>query len=197
MDQTLTRNESKELMQLLELQMDAWGNMPLMKRQYLQKCKVFHPDKGGDENKMKRLTELWDKLCTTLQEVHTQNVEEDNVYNVSEVTKYCPCAQGIIWKDFNATTWQMLDPHFELKMCKNYETCSMANCYKCIYCILQAKHMYRVKLVRMNKPLVWIQCYCIKCFCDWFGLVQGQSTFAYYCFIIKNTPWCVLNIINV
>ncbi|QMP82844.1 large T antigen [Rabbit polyomavirus] len=101
MDQTLTRNESKELMQLLELQMDAWGNMPLMKRQYLQKCKVFHPDKGGDENKMKRLTELWDKLCTTLQEVHTQNVEEDNVYNVSEMPTYGTEEWNDWWEKFN------------------------------------------------------------------------------------------------
>lgn len=62
MDKVLNREESLQLMDLLGLERSAWGNIPLMRKAYLKKCKEFHPDKGGDEEKMKKMNTLYKKM---------------------------------------------------------------------------------------------------------------------------------------
>ncbi|BBG61997.1 small T antigen [Myotis horsfieldii polyomavirus 3] len=48
MDHTLSREESIKLMQLLNLPLEQYGNFPLMRKAFLKRCKVMHPDKGGE-----------------------------------------------------------------------------------------------------------------------------------------------------
>ncbi|AOW44160.1 small T antigen [Polyomavirus sp.] len=62
MDHALTREESVKLMQLLKLPMEQYGNFPLMRRAFLEQCKVLHPDKGGNAELAKELISLYRKL---------------------------------------------------------------------------------------------------------------------------------------
>ncbi|API65509.1 large T antigen [Betapolyomavirus lepweddellii] len=62
MDRALSRKESKELMTLLGLPMSFYGHLPVMRKAFIKKSKEYHPDKGGDEDKCKRLTCLYRKL---------------------------------------------------------------------------------------------------------------------------------------
>ncbi|AKQ44361.1 156 T antigen [Sus scrofa polyomavirus 1] len=59
MDIALTREERKELSELLDLAPHCFGNIPMMKFCYRKACLRLHPDKGGDAGKMQRLNELW------------------------------------------------------------------------------------------------------------------------------------------
>ncbi|QBR53201.1 large T antigen [Tree shrew polyomavirus 1] len=72
MDQALSTAERHELMDLLKLTRAAYGNISLMKRQYKKVSKEYHPDKGGDPQKMQRLNELFQKLQVTLLEVRSE-----------------------------------------------------------------------------------------------------------------------------
>ncbi|AVY05542.1 large T antigen [Calomys tener polyomavirus] len=89
MDRTLCRKEAQELMELLGLHMSCWGNVPLIRKKYLMKCKEYHPDKGGDERLMKRLNELYKKLEENVNVVHMENYEE--AWNSSQMW----------WEEFN------------------------------------------------------------------------------------------------
>ncbi|QPB44175.1 large T antigen [Bear-associated polyomavirus 1] len=62
MDKALSRQESKDLMDLLQLPMKFYGHLPVMRKAFLAKSKEYHPDKGGDEEKCKKLTTLYRKL---------------------------------------------------------------------------------------------------------------------------------------
>nr|AKI28602.1 large T antigen [MW polyomavirus] len=72
MDRVLSRDEVKELMALLSLNVAAWGNIPLMQYKYRQACLKLHPDKGGDGEKMKRLNELFSKMYTTIEKLRRE-----------------------------------------------------------------------------------------------------------------------------
>lgn len=80
MDHILTREESKLLMELLGLPMDQYGNFPLMRKAFLQKCKVMHPDKGGDVEAAKLLISLYKKL-----EAEVQCLNTDESYSTDQV----------------------------------------------------------------------------------------------------------------
>nr|QBA83675.1 MAG: large T antigen [Porcine polyomavirus] len=101
MDQTLSREESKELMKLLDLDMCVWGNLPLMRRRYLIKCKEYHPDKGGDENLMKRLNELYKKLESTLETVYYNSQGEEWTWSNNQVPTYGTADWDRWWEQFN------------------------------------------------------------------------------------------------
>ncbi|BAZ96598.1 large T antigen [Rhinolophus simulator polyomavirus 3] len=91
MDRFLSREEMKELMGLLQVPMHCYGNLPMMKINYKKMCKSYHPDKGGDENKMKRLNELWQKL-------------QENVCSARQDTRPPPYGSSTWeqwWHDFN------------------------------------------------------------------------------------------------
>nr|AJP06397.1 large T antigen [WU Polyomavirus] len=102
MDKTLSRNEAKELMQLLGLDMTCWGNLPLMRTKYLSKCKEFHPDKGGNEEKMKKLNSLYLKLQECVSTVHQLNEEEDEVWSSSQIPTYGTPDWDYWWSQFNS-----------------------------------------------------------------------------------------------
>ncbi|AFU25583.1 large T antigen [Alphapolyomavirus quartipanos] len=69
MDQILSRSQRKELISLLDLPPDEYGNYPLMKHQFKKMCLVYHPDKGGDGEKMRKLNSLWQLFNNQLLEM--------------------------------------------------------------------------------------------------------------------------------
>ncbi|API13110.1 large T antigen [Betapolyomavirus securanorvegicus] len=99
MDRTLNRAEAKELMELLDLHMSAWGNMPLLRKKYLEKCKEYHPDKGGDETKMKRLNTLYRKLEEKVHIVHEEARFE--AWDSNKVPTYGTREWDMWWEQFN------------------------------------------------------------------------------------------------
>ncbi|AAA47059.2 large t-antigen [African green monkey polyomavirus] len=72
MDQTLSKEERNELMDLLQITRAAWGNLSMMKKAYKNVSKLYHPDKGGDSAKMQRLNELFQRVQVTLMEIRSQ-----------------------------------------------------------------------------------------------------------------------------
>ncbi|BAQ55564.1 large T antigen [bat polyomavirus 5b1] len=62
MDKFMDREELRELCELLQIPPHCYGNLPMMKINYKKMSKIYHPDKGGDAEKMKRMNELWQKL---------------------------------------------------------------------------------------------------------------------------------------
>ncbi|WWE89200.2 large tumor antigen [Castor fiber polyomavirus 1] len=73
MDRILCREEKHELITLLDLPPQCWGNLPMMKSYYKKMCLVHHPDKGGDLLKMMRMNELWQKLQNNILELRTES----------------------------------------------------------------------------------------------------------------------------
>nr|ABI94705.1 large T [Betapolyomavirus hominis] len=98
MDKVLNREESMELMDLLGLERAAWGNLPLMRKAYLRKCKEFHPDKGGDEDKMKRMNTLYKKME---QDVKVAHQPDFGTWSSSEVPTYGTEEWESWWSSFN------------------------------------------------------------------------------------------------
>nr|AGC03176.1 large T antigen [STL polyomavirus] len=98
MDQALSRAEAKELMGLLGLPEDSWGNVPLITYRFRQKSKIYHPDKGGNEETMKRMTELYSRMQNTLQNLRSSN-ENENMYPPGG--QYGTPAWEQWWEEFN------------------------------------------------------------------------------------------------
>lgn len=195
MDQTLTREESKELMGLLGLDMCAWGNLPLMRRRYLHKCKEHHPDKGGNEETMKRLTELYVKLESTLNTVYAQNQGEEWTWSSNQVLGYC--GAGTCGCTFYMDTCLMRDVYGDMLpsiIIKDWDKCTRKwdrRC-PCVMCVLRGRHKLRVK--RLKKPLVWIRCYCFDCFRQWFGLALSYECFTWWARIIELTAYGIIRV---
>nr|BBG62035.1 small T antigen [Rhinolophus affinis polyomavirus 3]BBG62053.1 small T antigen [Rhinolophus affinis polyomavirus 3]BBG62059.1 small T antigen [Rhinolophus affinis polyomavirus 3] len=72
MDHTLSREESIKLMQLLNLPLEQYGNFPLMRKAFLKRCKVMHPDKGGEPEAAKELISLYKRLEECLPPLHVE-----------------------------------------------------------------------------------------------------------------------------
>ncbi|AFU25619.1 small T antigen [Saimiri sciureus polyomavirus 1] len=113
MDHTLTREESKLLMELLGLPMEQYGNFPLMRKAFLQKCKIMHPDKGGDEQAAKMLISLYKKLESEVKSLNT-----DDGFSTEEV---CKISKLTYMKDW-------------LTCCFGSFSC------KCLFCLLLKNH---------------------------------------------------------
>lgn len=195
MDQTLTRNEAKELMQLLDLQMCVWGNIPLMRKKYLLKCKEFHPDKGGDEEKMKRLTELWMKLETNLGRIHKESESEEWTWNTNQVLRYCGHSNcGCTFTMSACTLGDLYGPLFGQAILKEWDKCinKWDPFCTCIMCVLRGRHKKRVKALR--RPLIWIRCYCYDCYRRWFGFPVCWETFLYWKMILHETPFGAIHV---
>nr|BEP33026.1 small T antigen [KI polyomavirus Stockholm 350] len=181
MDKTLSREEAKQLMQLLCLDMSCWGNLPLMRRQYLVKCKEYHPDKGGNEESMKLLNSLYLKLQDSVSSVHDLNEEEDNIWQSSQV--YC--------KDLCCNKFRLVNAiygeYYEAYIMKQWDVCIHGYNHECqcIHCILSKYHKEKYKIYR--KPPVWIECYCYKCYRECFFFPISMQTFFFWKVIIFNT----------
>ncbi|DAZ92358.1 TPA_asm: Large T antigen [Steenbok polyomavirus] len=73
MEKVLMREEAKELLGLLGLPHTCWGNVPLMKKKLAEARRKYHPDKGGDNETMARLNDLWAKAAANLEQVHASD----------------------------------------------------------------------------------------------------------------------------
>nr|QNG40878.1 large T antigen [Bovine polyomavirus 2] len=80
MDSILSRQEKRELCDLLEIPHHCYGNIPMMKAQYKKMCLLYHPDKGGDGAKMVKLNSLW----TSFQDEVTKLRAEVNFFSYQE-----------------------------------------------------------------------------------------------------------------
>lgn len=179
MDRTLRRDEAKELMELLGLHMSCWGNMPLLRKAFLEKAKEFHPDKGGDEAKMKRLNALYRKLEEKVFVVHEEARSEAwESHKVS--TCGGPCC------DPKAFVGYVFGDQFEQCSLYSWECVQMPklNC-KCIHCYLERLHKIRYK--RSKVPVVWLRCYCFSCYCKWFGKDKDPMSLFFWKIILVNS----------
>ncbi|AWD33791.1 large T antigen [Deltapolyomavirus canis] len=99
MDAVLTKAEKKELMSLLSLNAACYGNLPLMQQKYKKAALKFHPDKGGDEEKMKRLNTLFSKVYQNLSDLRDQprssSSQDIPTYGTREWEQW--------WEEFNRT----------------------------------------------------------------------------------------------
>ncbi|AFP94187.1 large T-antigen [bat polyomavirus 2c] len=77
MDHALSSEERKELCNLLGIARHCYGNYPLMKSNFKHACLKYHPDKGGDQEKMARLNFLWQKFLSYFMEMRRNIPEED------------------------------------------------------------------------------------------------------------------------
>nr|BAC81941.1 large T [JC polyomavirus] len=111
MDKVLNREESMELMDLLGLDRSAWGNIPVMRKAYLKKCKELHPDKGGDEDKMKRMNFLYKKMEQGVKVAHQPDF---GTWNSSEVPTYGTDEWESWWNTFNEKWDEDLFCHEEM-----------------------------------------------------------------------------------
>ncbi|WAA14039.1 Large T antigen [Grifec polyomavirus GB3] len=96
MDKILNLAEKNELMDLLGLDRGSWGDLNAMQQSYRQKCRIFHPDKGGDGEKMKRLTSLFQTAMDNLTSTRTGRKTMENTpptYGTEEWDSW--------WEDFN------------------------------------------------------------------------------------------------
>ncbi|AGA82601.1 small T antigen [Betapolyomavirus ptedavyi] len=175
MDKALNREESQELMQLLGLHMTLYGQLPMMRKAYLNKCKEYHPDKGGDEQKMKRMNELYKKLEDALSAAS----KEETVWN--------SWASGEVGKD--------VSPGPDALYCRDWDVCSkgLAATYcTCLLCLLRKQHQKRrVFNLFLN---VWGRCYCFTCYLHWFGLDKTYTSFLMWCSCIGEIPMRDLHI---
>ncbi|AFP94208.1 small t-antigen [bat polyomavirus 2a] len=175
MDKALTREESKELMELLGLSMTLYGQLPMMRKAYLSKCKEYHPDKGGDETKMKRMNELYKKLEDALSNA-SQEEHLWNSWKSGQVGDDCPPGPDALY-------------------CKDWDICSrgIAPTYcKCLMCLLRKKHTAgRVANINLN---VWGRCYCYACFGNWFGLDLCYTSYLLWAQLLGEIPMRDLNL---
>lgn len=114
MDHILSRDETKRLMHLLGLPMPQWGNFPLMRKAFLTKCKILHPDKGGDQELAKELIGLYKRAESA---VAALNPEEQ-----FSTTQVCSGGACTILKDM--------------------ETCPGGTSLSCVclFCLLRDSH---------------------------------------------------------
>ncbi|ACI16489.1 putative small T antigen [Myotis polyomavirus VM-2008] len=118
MDHTLSREESKRLMSLLGLSMDQWGNFPIMRKAFLTKCKILHPDKGGDQELAKELISLYKRAQES-----AAALNPDTQFSTTQV-----CQSG------TCVLIQNVEDCFNRK-----ELCS------CIFCLLRDAHETKEK----------------------------------------------------
>lgn len=171
MDKALTREESQALMGLLGLDMIEYGNMPVMRKAFLSKCKLYHPDKGGDGEDMKKLIYLYRKL-----ESKVEHAEDEFTAWTSEEV----CA-GIGVDPIYIKDWHLCIINASGHHCP------------CLMCRLRRNHQQNKGNV-LWPPNVWMRCYCFTCFTTWFGLPQNPCTAYLWTNIIGETPLKDLNL---
>ncbi|BBG62129.1 small T antigen [Rhinolophus thomasi polyomavirus 2] len=169
MDHTLTRDETKKLMELLKLPLDQYGNFPLMRKAFLQRCKVMHPDKGGDLESAKELISLYKRLEECLPPLHA-----GEGFSTSQV---CASDNFILFGDWTT--------------CKKLKIpCS------CIFCLLRHSHGVKPKIPtpKPPKPKCWGECLCYDCYILWFGLEDCWFIFQSWMDLIGNVQFRALKI---
>ncbi|BBG62183.1 small T antigen [Taphozous melanopogon polyomavirus 1] len=184
MDKFLTKEEKKELCELLQIPTHCYGALPFMKVHYKKMCKVYHPDKGGDGIKMQRLNELWNKL-------------QESVYGARQENS-SPEVSGprFFWEADFETLGAYLGPTFKDRMCKNPSCIFKPGAACCCICCMLAKQHKIIKLMKDKRCLVWGECFCYCCYLQWFGFHHDEEAFAWWCRILGETELCLLNLFD-
>ncbi|AIT68769.1 small t antigen [Bovine polyomavirus 3] len=174
MDRVLAREEAKELLGLLGLPPTCWGNMPLMKKKLREARIKYHPDKGGDNQTMARLNDLWAKAQAKLESVH----ESDPGFFSGPVSFF--------WDSDYPTLGEMLGPLWGSKIKRNSHCVvfGMRAC-TCITCVLGQIHQKKLKAWR--RPITWGECYCFNCYLVWFGLRRDWAAHYWWSCILFNS----------
>lgn len=192
MESPLNREETKEFMDLLNIHASFYGNVSVIRKAYIKAVKTLHPDKGGDEEKMKRLSVLYKKYCDGVVKNNAEGVAEDLdcSFDCTEVFKNVEYA---IFSNVpkSTTMGQMYGDQVKEKICANWDLCSRFSRRQCgcVLCTLRGRHREKTKRFRHKKgPLYWLRCYCLKCFCEWFGFPMSFDAFTFWAAIIEDTP---------
>ncbi|AWD33763.1 small T antigen [Glis glis polyomavirus 1] len=163
MESSLNRDEQKELMDLLGLDATCWGAMQLMRRAYHRKCLEYHPDKGGNEEKMKRMNVLYKKLMDAIE---TETPEQTWCWDSTEV-RHSATSNSYYMKLWGSCNFGLI------------------SACPCLMCTLRKCHTIRAK----HKKLVWLRCYCFECFREWFGLDNCMASYDTWREILSETPY--------
>ncbi|DAZ92359.1 TPA_asm: Small T antigen [Steenbok polyomavirus] len=174
MEKVLMREEAKELLGLLGLPHTCWGNVPLMKKKLAEARRKYHPDKGGDNETMARLNDLWAKAAANLEQVHAS----DPGFFAGPVSFFWDC-------DF-PTLGEMMGPLWKGKLLQTSHCWifGLRGC-GCITCTLYRKHKKRAKAER--RPLTWGSCYCFNCYLVWFGLHRSLTAHFWWSCVLYNS----------
>ncbi|CAX87761.1 small T antigen [Sumatran orang-utan polyomavirus] len=182
MDKILTKQQRKELIVLLDIEACDYGNYSIMKQQYKKMCLIYHPDKGGDGEKMRKLNSLWQAFNTELLEIR------DNRFDMEQVRQM----DIDVWDDL-LTVKEALDD-FEHIFVKVVPSCfnrvAVCKC-KCIVCKLRQQHL----IIKEHKRCVlWGECFCHKCYVEWYGLSGTEQHLIWWKKIIQDTPFIFMRL---
>ncbi|AFU25612.1 small T antigen [Alphapolyomavirus apaniscus] len=159
MDRFLTREEGMELMDLLKIPLSSYGNFSVMKFAYKKKSLEYHPDKGGDPEKMARLNSLWSKL-------------QEGVYQARQefAAEHGPQVGAWFWDCNYCTVKDYFGKHFNTLIIKHFPQCCeqpMPEC-TCLTCKVGLQHAI-YKQMHRKMCVVWGECFCYRCYCIWFA----------------------------
>lgn len=169
-------------MGLIGLSMACWGNLPLIQHKVRMASKKYHPDKGGDPEKMQRLNVLKEKLDATLRD----QMSSSPTWHFSEKVSF--------WT-IPLTVGEFCGPDFHKKKVWDFHLCvkqGMISC-KCLHCLLKKQHHLKVE-EQLGKPTIWGHCWCYSCYLLWFGLPVDPESFMWWTHIIYQTPLDYLGI---
>lgn len=172
-------------MSLLGLAPTCYGNLPLMQQKYKKASLKFHPDKGGDEEKMKRLNCLFGKVYNSFSDLRDQ-------------PRGSCSSQVNLWEKTVITTADFFGKKFEKNCVKHYHYCILEGLSKyctCICCLLDQQH-HQLKRKKSKPCLVWGECLCFNCYRSWFGLDLNTETLHWWKFCIYRLPMEWLNILG-
>ncbi|AFU25607.1 small T antigen [Macaca fascicularis polyomavirus 1] len=183
MDQILSQEERYELMDLLQITRAAWGNLSLMKKAYKTVSKLYHPDKGGDSTKMQRLNELFQRVQVTLLEIRS-----DSGTSSSQVAWF-------FWDENFRTLGAFLGEKFNQRIISLYPDCTkfVREKCRCVVCILKKQHI-STKRNKKKPCLVWGECFCYKCYLEWFGFPEDFTSFHYWTLLMANMDLTLLRL---
>lgn len=169
-------------MSLLELAPACYGNLPLMQQKYKKASLRLHPDKGGDEEKMKRLNSLFSKVVTSLADMRDQPRSFSSQVNLLD-------------KSY-VSTGDYYGDKFDKKMVRDFDLCirqGLTFTCRCVSCRLDQQHIQLKK--KKSKPcLVWGECLCFSCYRSWFGLDLNPETLHWWKYCIWRMPMGWLNL---
>nr|AVK92961.1 middle T antigen [Trichodysplasia spinulosa-associated polyomavirus] len=176
MDKFLSREESLELMDLLQIPRHCYGNFALMKINHKKMSLKYHPDKGGDPEKMSRLNQLWQKL-------------QEGIYNARQEfpTSFSSQVGSWYWEANLISLKEYFGKKkYDENVIKHWPQCAekaLKEC-KCLTCKIGLQH-FVYKQMHQKKCVVWGECFCYKCYCAWFGedLYCLDSLWAWSCIV--------------
>lgn len=181
MDRVLSAAERAELMLLLGLQDECWGDIKAMQGAYRQKCRLYHPDKGGDEVKMKRLTCLFQTAYDNISKLRTGRRASWNTTQVG------------LELDFISLT-EVLGERYSQFFMKGL-SCFTGSKVGCCCCFCSLRKQHQVIKEEFGYPcLVWGQCLCFHCYCTWFGIDKTLETLVKWKLQIGNIHVNLLNL---